>query len=128
VYVTEYINRTLTLRDAQVQQGNPKPTQLFFSWATKKPVTRPTVARWLKTTLGLAGIDTKQFSAHSYRGAGLSAAHSRGASIEKIMSFGNWKNADTFRSYYCAPDQDSPIGKMILSHFESGELYNILSE
>jgi hypothetical protein len=120
-YLTAYLNKTFTLRAAQVRQGNPKPTQLFLSWATKKPVTRQTIARWLTTTLRLAGIDTTQFTAHSYRGAGLSAAHSRGASIDKIVASGNWKDAETFHSFYSAPDQDSSVGQIILRHFESGE-------
>ena len=106
-----------------IQQGTPKPSQLFLSWATKKPVTKATISRWLTTTLKLAGIDTTQFTAHSYRGAGLSAAHSKGASIEKIVEHGNWSNVDTFHSYYNAPDRDSPIGQIILNHFKPGESY-----
>lgn len=121
-YVTAYLNKTFTIRAKHVADGKNKPTQLFLSWATKLPVTKQTIARWLVIVLKLAGIDTAQFSAHSYRGAGLSAAYSNGASIEKIVAHGDWKSVDTFRSYYSAPDQDSTVGQIILNQFKSGEL------
>ena len=85
-YVTAYLNKTLMLRIKEVNKGKPKPTQLFLSWATEKPVSKQTLSRWLKTVLGLASIDTKQFSAHSYRGAGLSTALAKGVPIEKIIA------------------------------------------
>lgn len=116
-YVIAYLNRTLAARASQVSKGFSKPTQLFISWATKKPVTRATLARWLKHTLKLAGIDTDQFKAHSYRGAGLSAACAQGASIQQIVAAGNWTNTDTFRTHYHAPETTSAVGKIILQHF-----------
>ena len=120
-YVTAYLNKTLNLRIQEVKRGNPKPNKLFLSWATKKPVTKQTLARWLKSVLALAGINTNQFSAHSYRGAGLSAAKTKGAPIEKIVAYGDWKNAQTFHSHYAAPCETSPVGKLILSHFDGSE-------
>ena len=57
--------------------------KLFLSWATKKEVTKQTISRWLTIVLALSGIDTNKFKAHSYRGAGLSAAYAKGVSIEK---------------------------------------------
>ena len=120
-YVTAYMNKSLNMRIQEVKMGNPKPKKLFVSWSTKKPVTKQTLARWLKSVLGLAGIDTNQFSAHSYRGAGLSSAHAKGAPIEKIVAFGDWKSAETFHSHYAAPCETSPVGKLILSHFNGSE-------
>eukprot|EP00117_Sycon_ciliatum_P008008 scpid18224/ scgid10901/ len=66
-----------------------------------KPVSSPTVARWLKEVLGLAGIDTAQFSAHSSRGAATSAAARAGVSTAVILAAADWKRATTFRRFYC---------------------------
>ena len=90
--------------------------KLFLSWATKKPVTRQSIARWLVHVLQLAGIDTATFKAHSYRGAGLSHAFQKGASIKQIVEAGNWANDSTFRMFYNAPSYDSAIGKIILNN------------
>ena len=120
-YVTAYMNKTLNMIIQEVKRGNPKPKKLFLSLATKKSVTTQTLALWLKSVLSQAGIDTNQLSAHSYRGAGLSSAQAKGASIEKIVSYGDWKNAETFHSHYSAPCETSPVGKLILSHFNGSE-------
>ena len=117
-YVSSYMNRTLAIRAHHVAQGLEKPTQLFLSWATKKSVTKQTIGRWLTSVLKMAGINTDQFAAHSYRGAGLSAARAKGASIEKIVEQGCWKNIKTFQSFYSAPSEDSSIGQLILDHYK----------
>ena len=114
-YVISYLNRTLPLRASIVKQGKPKPTQFFLSWATKKPVSKPTLSQWLKIVLSNSGIDTTQFSGHSFRGAGLSHAHEKGASIERIVQAGCWSNVSTFKTHYLAPRQDSSVGRIILS-------------
>lgn len=116
-YVLTYMNRTLAIRSKHVAEGREKPTQLFLSWTTKKPVTKQTLSRWLKLSLSLAGIDTQQFSGHSYRGAGLSNAANQGASIPQIINAGCWSNTDTFKRFYFAPENTSNIGKIILNNF-----------
>ena len=87
---------------------------LFISWKTKKNVSRPTLSRWLKLVLKLAGIDTAQYSAHSFRGAGLSNAFYKGAPINKIIEAGNWANVQMFWNHYHAPPSDSHLGHLIL--------------
>ena len=59
-YMKAYIQKT--------ESSRKEHSQLFLSWINKKPVTRQTLARWLKLVLGFAGIDTSKFKAHSYRG------------------------------------------------------------
>ena len=88
---------------------------LLISWKTKRNVSRPSLARWLKEVLKLAGIDTSQYSAHSYRGAGLSNAFYKGAPINKIIQQGNWANVNMFWSHYHAPPSDSHLGHIILN-------------
>ena len=106
-YVQFYINATKAHRG--------KEGKLFISWKTLKPVVRSSLARWLKQVLASAGIDTSIFKAHSYRGAGLSHALNKGATIDQIVKAGNWANASTFNKFYNAPSYDSAIGNIILN-------------
>lgn len=115
-YVTAYMNKTFTIRAQQVAKGKEKPKQLFLSWATKMPVTKQTLARWLRMTLKEAGIDSDQYSAHSYRGAGLSHAANQGASMSQIVSSGCWSNAETFKRFYFAPECNSEVGRIIINN------------
>ena len=105
-HVKAYLERTATFREPN--------SPLFLSWATHKPVTRQSLARWLTLVLKMAHIDTSIFKAHSYRGAGLSKALSKGASIKQIIESGNWSNATNFHRFYNAPSYDTPIGNLIL--------------
>lgn len=119
-YITAYLNRTFTIRAKHVAEGKEKPKQLFLSWATKREISKQTLSRWLKMSLEMAGIDVTQFSGHSYRGAGLSCAMNRGASLDQIVKAGCWKNAETFKRHYYGPENDSEIGKIILKQFDEG--------
>lgn len=120
-YVTTYMNKTFSLRAKHVAEGNEKPNQLFLSWATKKPVSKQTLSRWLKMTLKEAGIDSEQFGGHSYRGAGLSYAANHGASLSQIVSTGCWTNVETFKRFYFAPENNSEIGNIIINNMNKGE-------
>ena len=116
-YVISYIKRTEGIRANYEENGQTRPTQLFISWQTKKAVTTQTLSRWLKSTLGQAGIDVQQFSAHSIRGAGLSSAYNHGANIKQIVESGSWTNTGTFLKHYLAPESNSPVGKIILKQY-----------
>ena len=120
-YVKEYMTRTSPLREEAVSKGNEMPKQLFLSWVTKKPVTKQTLARWLRLCLDSAGIDSKKYGAHSIRGAGLSSAYNHGASINQIIDHGNWTNTNTFHRFYNAPENDSNVGKIILNQYKGGK-------
>ena len=82
----EYLDRTSHLRES----SNSSMSQLLLSYANKPyhPVVSSTVARWLKTILKEAGIDTSIFKAHSTRGASTSAAAYAGVTIKFMTS---WK-------------------------------------
>ena len=90
-------------------------SKLFLSWKTHKPVVKSSLARWLTQVLHLSGLDTSTFKAHSYRGAGLSYAYCKGASIEKIVKADNWKDSSTFKDFYLVLSYEPEIGKLILS-------------
>ena len=111
-YVLCYINATNVIRNKFIEANSGKGSQLFYSWATKKPVSRQTLSRWLKDILKKSGI--VNFGSHSFRGAGLSEAYAKGASIPQIVAQGNWSNVSIFENHYNAPSSESHLGQLIL--------------
>ena len=96
-----YIQRTESLR---LQATKSKQGKFFISWI--KPhysVTSASIARWLKTVLGQAGIDTSIFKAHSTRGASVSAAKNMGVTTKEILDTANWSTESVFQKYYYKP-------------------------
>ena len=114
--VTDYMARSLTLRLKVVKQRKPKPTQLFISFKTGLPVSRPTISRWLTEVMSMAGIDTSYFKGHSTRVASVSKAKSRGATPEQIINQGDWTNINTFHKHYDRPIMGPAISSLILNN------------
>ena len=110
VYAKRYMFETSKFRNE-----NHYFHQLFSSWATKKPVTKVSLARWLISVLPSSGIDTKVFSVHSYRGVSLSTACNNGVTLNDILKVGDWTNADTFLNQYYAHVSRTPVGQIILN-------------
>ena len=107
-----YEYRTRNSRPLDDQQPNP----LFLSYIQPyKPVSSASLARWIKSLLKLAGIDTGIFSAHSLRGAATSAAFNQGVSISEILKMANWSQERTFCKFYYKPSFNTLPGKAILS-------------
>lgn len=87
------------LTDALRSESN---NSLFLSYREPyKPVGTATLARWLKETMKLSGIDINTFKAHSTRSAATSKVGYAGLSIQEICKLGDWSNAKTFRRFYC---------------------------
>ena len=91
-----YISKTKDFR---------KSNQLFVSYCSYDAICSSTIARWLKTILGLSGIDTSMFKAHSYRGAAASAAFSKGCSVQQILKTGDWSSVRNFYRFYLRGNQ-----------------------
>ena len=73
-----------------------------------KPVAASTIARWLRTVLERAGVDTTIiFKAHSTRGASVSAAANAGITTSEIMQSADWSSESTFKRFYYKPVQSS---------------------
>ena len=105
----EYIKRTLKHRD--------KHFQLLLSYIKPfKPVSKDTIARWVKVVLKSVGIDVKKYSAHSSRAASTSICKAKGLTMQKIMAAGGWLNAGTFAKFYEKPvDTESQnFGRVLL--------------
>ena len=61
---------------------------------------KDTLARWIKDTLLLSGVDTNVFQAHSCRSASTSAAASAGVPIQTILRAGQWSMGTNFYKFY----------------------------
>lgn len=97
----KYLNATKTLR-------KPQCDSLFVTY--NKPhgaASKQTLSRWVKCTLGNAGVDTSIFKAHSTRHASTSAALRKGISLDVIRKSAGWsKDSSTFAKFYNRPLED----------------------
>jgi integrase len=96
----QYLLKTSVVRD-----GN---NELWLSFnKPHKPVSKDTIARWIKTVMGKAGIDTSCYAAHSTRSASTSAASSTKLPIDIIMKAAGWSSETTFQRFYNKPIEHS---------------------
>ncbi len=85
-------------------QNVRKSKKLLLSYVPPYgPVTTSTVSRWVKQTLGEAGINIHTFSAHSTRSSSSSAAKAKGLSVNEIRKAAGWKGTSTFATFYDKP-------------------------
>lgn len=106
-----YLDKTKNIRSLDCDR-------LFISYV--KPyniVTSHTVSRWLSGMLDKAGIDTKIYSAHSYRHASCSKASINGVNVDTIFKRVGWtSNSRVFATYYNRPiEERSSFAKTVLS-------------
>ena len=78
------------------------------------PATSATIARWIKSALTKAGIDTSICKAHSVREATTMAAPLAGISIPEILEAGDWSSQSVFERFYYRPHMPS-FGQVVLS-------------
>ena len=90
-----YINRSRSWRISEEQQ-----TLLLSYVNPHNPVAPSTLSGWLVKGLEMAGINTKEFKGHSTRSASTSKAAALGFSASEILSWANWRNANTFNKFY----------------------------
>ena len=112
-YVASYLQRTYKFRLRAVSRGQPKPTQLFLSYFTGKPVSKVTIARYILQTLEYAGIDTDCYKAHSARNIMPSLMKRKECSTQEILKQGDWRNASTFEIHYDRESEDSLAGQLL---------------
>lgn len=83
----EYLKRTDFIRENLENQ--PKELLLSYTYP-HKPIGVPTISRYVKIFLGMAGIDIKTFSAHSTRSASTSKANDIGVCTNEDDCEGRW--------------------------------------
>ena len=90
--LNEYLRMTKEIRGEE--------NKLLLSYqAPHKPVSRNTLARWLRQVLNGAGVDTAQFSTHSSRAASTSAALSSGVPVDVVLRAAGWSSESTFTRF-----------------------------
>ena len=109
-HLQEYINRTKEIRGSN--------SQLFLSYIKPfRPVTKATIARWVKMVLNDAGIDISTYSAHSSRAAATSHAKQQGLSLSEIMKTAGWTSSSVFERFYHKPkEQMESFGEVVLKN------------
>ena len=91
--IREYICRTQDVRGME--------TQLFISYQKPYgPISKSTVARWIRDVLHRAGVDTSRFGAHSTHSASTSAAVVKGTPMDTVLKAAGWSSGSTFSKYY----------------------------
>ena len=81
----------------QVREGNDK---LWLSFnKPHKPVTKDTIARWIKTVLDKARIDTSSYTVQSTRTMSTSAVSSANLPIDIIMKAAGWSSENVSKFY-----------------------------
>ena len=105
------------------KQGETEHTRLFLAVVKPhKPVCSSTLARWLKSLLEKAGIDTGIFKAHSVRGAATSAAANAGVTMADILKAADWSSETVFSKFYYKPVRSGAFGSAVLSKKQPKEL------
>ena len=66
--------------------------------------------------IGAAGIELKQFTAHSTRSSATSKAEDLGMSLKDICKGAGWKNENTFRKHYQLPIHKPNNIQIVLEH------------
>ena len=64
------------------------------------PATKDILARWIRSTLRVSGVNTDTFTAHSCRAASTSKAMSSGVALDVILKAGQWSTDSTFYKFY----------------------------
>nr|CAH7766360.1 unnamed protein product [Callosobruchus chinensis] len=96
-FTNMYINVTKNIR------GEEDYLFITFSKPHKRAKSQ-TIARWIKTTLQAAGVDTNTFKPQSTRHASTSAAFRRGIPLETIYNTAGWtESSSTFGRFYNRP-------------------------
>ena len=111
---------TLKAYEERTAPNRGSETKLFLALIKPyKAVTSSTIARWLKSLLEAAGIDTSIFNAHSVRGASSSAAANLGIITNDILKAADWSSESVFQRFYYKPTENPTFGRAVLSSRDS---------
>ena len=108
-----YIARTSPFRPIM---GSNSASQLLISYhRPHNPVKSCSIARWIKSILGSAGIDTSIFKGHSTRSASTSKARAGGVPLEEVIRMADWSGSSSFIRFYYRPTFDNVYARAVLS-------------
>ena len=78
------------------------------------PVSKDSVARWVKEVHKLSGIDTNVYWPHGSRAASASFCQQKGLDIVTIMKSAGWSNVGTFSRFYAKLLDEPNFGRIIV--------------
>lgn len=85
----------------------------LFQFSDGRPLTRARFVAEVKEALSLAGIDSSQYSGHSFRSGAATTAVRRGIGDATIQMLGRWKS-DAYRAYIKTPrDQLAEVSRRL---------------
>ena len=90
-------------------------SNLFLGVTKPHTPVSSTIARWLKTQLGKAGVNMEIVKAHSVRSASTSAAAAAGITTNDILKAADWSNKMVFQKFYHKPISNNPLGAAVIS-------------
>ena len=74
-----------------------------------------TIARWIKSCLQKAEIDTSKFQEHSTRAAATTKAAMSDLTVEDIIKATDWSSVGVFQNFYYRPQYSSEFGTAVLA-------------
>lgn len=83
-------------RTQQFRKGVELQPLFLTTIKPHSPASSSTIARWLKTLMEKAGINTAIFKAHSVRGAAATAASNAGVTTGDIPNAADWSTPYVF--------------------------------
>ena len=108
-----YIMRTSSFRPVRCPNT---ASQLLLSYhQPHHPVQSCSIARWIKSVLGSAGIDTAIFKGHSTRSVSTSKARAGGVSLEEVIKMVDWSGGSSFTCFYYQPTFDNRYAMAVMS-------------
>ena len=121
-YTTLCPVRTLDKYLDKIKQLRENENRFFISFIKPhKAVTSSSIARWLRTILEEAGIDSSIFGAHSTHGASASAAARGGVTLEEILKAANWSSESVFQRFYHKEVDRAAYGRAVIDNQNSLE-------
>ena len=107
-----YLKATRSVRPAI---PSSKPDPLFISYVKPhKPISAPSLARWLRSLLKASGVNSDIFKAHSVRGASTTAAANSNVLLSEILKMADWSSPSTFQKFYYKPVHSSTFAHAAL--------------
>ncbi len=108
-----YLERTKQFRSSR---NGEIPDQLLISYhRPHRPVKACSIARWIKSVLNSAGIDTNIFKGHSTRAASTSKARKSGLPLEDITKMADWSSPSTFMPFYYRPSYSASYARAVFT-------------
>ena len=101
-------------RTQQFRKETGPKSLLLTTIKPHSPASSSTIARWLKSLLEKAGIDTAIFKAHSVRGAATTTASNAGVTTCDILNAADWSTPSVFQKFYYKPSKRTQFGTAVL--------------